>query len=118
MDTPKPVPILIVEDEWLIAADIKGLLGELGLTNTKVCTRLASALETIEREAVEFTPLDVALGKDKVFPVAEKLRDRGAKFAFVTAELRENLPQEWRDRPLLAKPVQRGELAAAMRPCT
>ena len=72
------VKVLLVEDEWLVAMLVEELLGEIGCEVGGVAASVAEAQSRIE-SGVEFDVaiLDVNLGGEKSFPVAEVLRGRG-----------------------------------------
>jgi DNA-binding LytR/AlgR family response regulator len=108
------VRILIVEDEPLTAMDLQGLLNELGYENISHAESISRALELIETINPDFAFLDVNIGRDTVFAVAATLVARKVPFVFVTGVSWENLPAEWRRYPVLAKPLMRAALDAAM----
>ncbi|MCJ8521867.1 hypothetical protein MUU54_24395, partial [Rhizobium tarimense] len=54
--------------------------------------------------------LDINLGGERSFPVAEILRNRGVPFMFSTGYGRNGLPAELSDAPVLSKPFSPKEL--------
>jgi CheY-like chemotaxis protein len=77
--------ILIVEDEYIIAADLAQLLEGLGVTVIGPVGSVADALALLAGEpAIDAAVLDVTLGTEKIFPVADALRARGVPFVFAT----------------------------------
>ena len=60
--------------------------------------------------------LDVNLGREKVFPVADMLIDRAIPFIFSTGYGRDGLPLEWAGWPVIQKPYLTRELAMALTP--
>ncbi len=50
--------------------------------------------------------LDLTLGPQESYPVAERLRELGVPFAFATGHGREFLKPAFRDAPQLAKPFE------------
>jgi len=106
--------ILIAEDETLIALELRDAVEELGCRVLGPAYTLdqARALMT-EDAAIDAAVLDVNLGGQEIFPVAEILRGRGVPIIFTTGYSR--LPEEkTRGAPVLRKPLARGELAAAL----
>ena len=88
--------VLIVEDEGLVALLIEDLLTDLGCEVVASCDSIRSAMEWLERgSAPDGALLDVNLGGELVYPVAEFLAARKIPFA---------------DVPVLAKPVNQAKL--------
>ena len=109
------VRVLLVEDEALIALDVKDMLARLGCVVIGPAPRVAEALELLEREGPELAILDVNLGRERVTPVAEALRERGIPFVLATAYGRCHLPEEsLREVPLLPKPIDPCLLQSAL----
>lgn len=50
--------------------------------------------------------IDVNLGGEFAFPLADKLAERGIPFAFSSGYRRRDLPQAYRNQPLLEKPFE------------
>ncbi|MCQ4190789.1 response regulator [Methylocystis suflitae] len=83
-DTLSGRRILIVEDEYIIAADLAQLLEGLG-AKVGPAGSVADALALIARQpAIDVALLDVTLGSEKIFPVADVLQARGVAFVFAT----------------------------------
>lgn len=107
--------IFVVEDETLVLFNLEDILADLG------CTIVAQAmsLPEAERMAGEIDPpdgaiLDVNLGGAPVFSAARILADRGIPILFATGYGREGLPDEWRDRPVIAKPYTQHDVSEAL----
>lgn len=77
--------ILIIEDEFIIAMDLKVMLERLGWRVLGPVPRVAQALRLLEDELPTVALLDVNLGDHLVTPVAEALRSRGVPFAVASA---------------------------------
>jgi CheY-like chemotaxis protein len=79
----KALRILLVEDDGLVAMMLEDMLGDLGCELVGSFVRVGAALAWIEAGGeVDAALLDVNLGDESVFPVAEALRARGVPFAF------------------------------------
>ncbi len=76
--------ILVVEDEALIAMLLEDLLGDLGCKVVGPAANVTQALELAARERPDAAVLDVNLGKETVFPVADALQRAGVPFVFIT----------------------------------
>ena len=101
---------MIVEDEWLIAVDLQDALEAAGFAIVGPASTVAQALDIVEREAIDAGLLDLHVGSEPAYPVADALRQRGIPFAFLTGHSRADLRPEYRDEILLAKPVAIGVL--------
>ena len=78
--------VLLVEDEGLVALMIEDLLADIGCEVVGSCDSIRSALEWLElaTDAPDGALLDVNLGGELVYPVAEALAARRIPFAFAT----------------------------------
>jgi CheY-like chemotaxis protein len=107
--------ILLVEDEAIIALMVEDLLRELGCGRVWHASRVGAALKIVEERRPGAAILDVNVGGEVVFPVAERLDAAGTPFVFTTGYERDIVPARWRDRPFVQKPIESGNLAAALR---
>ena len=106
--------ILVVEDEFLIALDITGVLEQAGLAVIGPAGTVGDALQAIEQEVVHGALLDAHLAGEPVGRIADALTARGIPFAFVSGYGREQLPQAYRGVPLVRKPFTGRDLLAAV----
>jgi two-component system, response regulator PdtaR len=72
--------VLVVEDEYLIAEELRAFLEELGWSVVGPTPSVAASLTAIDRQPPAVAVLDMQLGQEKVTPVALALRDRGIPF--------------------------------------
>jgi CheY-like chemotaxis protein len=96
--------ILVVEDEVFVAMLIEDILQGLGSTVIGPAARVDEALELIEGAHPEGALLDVNLGGELVYPVAEALARRRIPFVFVTGYGPEGVAAPFRGRPTVKKP--------------
>jgi CheY-like chemotaxis protein len=96
--------ILVVEDEPIVAWDLAGGLEAQGCKVVGPAYDLAQA-EKLSQEPLDGAVLDVNLGDQKVFPVADTLAERQIPFCFVTGYGLGGLRPCDLDRPVLQKPV-------------
>ena len=68
-----PKRVLLVEDEPVVAMDLEMILRGAGYVVVGPATRLAEAMCMAEEEALDGAVLDVNLGGERVFSVAEAL---------------------------------------------
>lgn len=96
--------ILIVEDEFFLALELEDYLRAAGADTVGPCSDLASAVAASRREPVDLAVLDVNLNGTMVYPLADELLARGLPFVFVTGYSAANLPERFRESPLVTKP--------------
>ncbi len=106
--------ILIVEDEALIAMDLGATLRKAGCRVVGPAAGVEQALRVIAVEEAEVALLDINLGGEEIFPVADELARRGVPFVFLTGYGRDALPERFRDRPTSPKPYSAKPLLAQL----
>ena len=108
--------VLIVEDEALVSMLLEDMLADHGCEVAASASRIAQALELVADLGlvVDAAILDVNLGGEPIFPVADALAARGVPFAFATGYGAGGLPDSWRDRPTLQKPFSHDEVGRAL----
>jgi DNA-binding response OmpR family regulator len=106
--------ILVVEDEYLVAALIQDFLEAAGCIVLGPIPRLAQAVDAARAEACDGAVLDINLGGSRVFSVAEVLSRRRIPFVFVTGYGADALPTEFHQRPTIRKPFKGDELLNAV----
>jgi CheY-like chemotaxis protein len=106
--------VLLVEDEALIALDVGAALREAGCRVVGPAPGIEQALHVIAAEELDVALLDVNLGGEDVFPVADELARRGIPFVFLTGYGRDALPERFRDRPTSPKPYSAKPLLAKL----
>jgi CheY-like chemotaxis protein len=79
-----PADVLVVEDNYFIALDLEALLLDLGVACVRKAKNVPEALDLIAVRSPEFGLIDVNLGEDKCFDIAERLRALGIPFVFTT----------------------------------
>lgn len=103
--------ILLVEDEVLIGEDMKAILEKEGADVVGPLAQLDRALETAGTDQFDMALLDVNLGGQRVFPLADLLEDRQIPFMFMTGYVADSsFPIRHRGATALQKPVSPGEL--------
>ena len=94
--------ILVVEDEDMMADDLRRDLERLGARVVGPVARVSDALTLLKSEGA----LDgVNLGGETVFPVADALRARGIPFVFSTGYDEWALPDAYTAVPRCEKPI-------------
>jgi CheY-like chemotaxis protein len=112
-----PLPrrrILVVEDEGLVALMLEDMLEDMGYEVAYSAASVTQALAWIEGGGVaDLALLDINLGGESVFPVADALKARGVPFAFSTGYGEAHDPR-FRETPLLGKPIIVARLRAML----
>jgi CheY-like chemotaxis protein len=103
--------VLVVEDEMMVSMLIEDMLGDLGCQVVGPASRLDEALALAEASELDCAVLDVNLGGQPIFPLADLLRKKGAPFAFATGYGDAGLRDVDRGSPVLQKPFREGDLA-------
>lgn len=97
--------ILLVEDESLVAMMIERLIANLGYSVAGPYATVAQACRAIENERFDSAILDINLGGELVFPVADLLSRQQIPFIFTTGYGPERIVPRFAHIPLLHKPV-------------
>jgi CheY-like chemotaxis protein len=106
--------VLVVEDEMMVSMLIEDMLTDLGCTVVGPASRLEEAIELAGRAELDCAVLDVNLGGQPIFPLADLLRAKGAPFAFATGYGDAGLRDVDRGSPVLQKPFREGDLARVL----
>jgi CheY-like chemotaxis protein len=106
--------VLVVEDEMMVSMLIEDMLGELGCLVVGPASRLDEAMALAKEADIDCAVLDVNLGGQPIFPLADLLRERGAPFAFATGYGDAGLRDVDRGSPVLQKPFREGDLARVL----
>ncbi len=110
--------VLVVEDEWLIADELENMLGALGYEILGPVPRGDAALALIAGGVPDAAILDISLDGHYSFPVAAELIRLKIPFLFLSGYTLSDIPAEFRNAPLLQKPVSLDILAAQMNALT
>src|SRR4030081_2019607 len=104
--------ILVVEDEYLVAADLTASLEALGAEVVGPAASVNQALSLLENHGgrLHGAVLDINLRDERVYPVADVLTARGVPFVFTTGYDAAVVPRAYSDAPRCEKPVDRARL--------
>lgn len=107
--------VLVVEDDYLIASDLQRQFEGLGARVLGPVPRVRDAMRLIESgQALDGATVDVTLGGQKSFPIADALLAYGIPFVFVTGDDGWLLPQAYRAVPRYGKPADVRTVAEAL----
>jgi CheY-like chemotaxis protein len=98
--------VLVVEDDAMICMMLQDMLAELGYMIAAEAARIDAALEALRTGEFDLAILDINIGGEAISPVAEALAARGTPFVLTTGHAERDLPELYRDRPMLAKPFR------------
>lgn len=105
--------ILLVEDDVLIGMMLVDMFDALGLPEPAQATTNDEALAIIAAESIGGALVDINLGDEKGWPIADALAARGIPFAF-TSGGGDIIPAEHAQRRLVAKPFRISDIEAVL----
>lgn len=106
--------VLIVEDHYLIADDLRTLVERLGGRVLGPVGQVAAAIRLLSQEKPDLALLDVNLDGEAVYTVAEALGTAGVPFVFATGYDSWIIDSRFSGTPLLEKPIGLPALVAAL----
>lgn len=104
-DVLKGKRVLVLEDEYFIAAELGLALREAGATVLGPCARPSEAEEWLARTRPDAAVLDIELRGEFSYGIAETLAGRNTPYLFVTGYDDWHLPDPYRRAPRLTKPA-------------
>jgi light-regulated signal transduction histidine kinase (bacteriophytochrome)/CheY-like chemotaxis protein len=108
--------ILIVEDSFLLLADLETVFDILGWTVVGTASRKAEALAMVASKSFDAALLDVNLDGEMSWDVAALLKEKGIPFVFSTGyDVSRILPQQFAGSAILGKPFNINELESSLR---
>jgi len=96
--------ILIVEDEYFIAADLKRAFQQDGAIVIGPVGDVGLGLALAEAGKLDAAVLDVNLEGSNSYPIADRLADQAIPYMFLTGYDGWSLPEPYCDAPRVAKP--------------
>jgi CheY-like chemotaxis protein len=110
-----PASVLLVEDNVIIALDTEETLKRLGVDVVITASSVSQALAAIEKHSPAFALLDVALGAETGFAVAERLAGLKIPFVFATGYGEQfAFPAMFANAPKIGKPYSVDTLRAML----
>jgi CheY-like chemotaxis protein len=108
--------MLLVEDEYMLADELKGALQQAGAIVFGPTPSVDGALDLIGLAGeLDCALLDINLRGEKVFPVADALHALGIPFMFTTGYARSVVPDRYAHVKRWEKPINMSEIAATLR---
>jgi len=116
--TPDDLPkdVLIVEDNMIISLDAEEMVRKLGVPSVRTAAGVTQAMAAIDAQPPDFALLDINLGTETSFAIAERLAEIGVSFAFTTGYGEDiAFPPKLLGVPRVRKPYTGDTLAAVLR---
>ena len=98
------VRILVIEDEYFIADDVKRVLESAGATVVGPAATMAKANEAIDRDMFDCAILDLNLHGEDAVPLGDRLIAAGHSFAIATGYGGPSIPDRLQGVPRIEKP--------------
>ena len=124
-DQPESVPVqdisfsgnaLLVEDNIIIALDADEMLSGLGFSYVEIASNTPQALELIDSSRFDVGLLDINLGNETSFAVADRLMELGVPFVFLSGygDSEERMPDRFRGIHVIQKPYDASTLRTGL----
>ena len=104
---------MIVEDEALVAMAIRDSLDELGFVTIGPYSRISEAMVALRNNHIDAAVLDVNLGGELIYPLADVLTADHVPFIFITGYGSEEIESRYSHVPVLQKPIEQDSLKSA-----
>jgi len=111
---PNDKRVLLVEDEPLVSMMLADMLSAFGHKVDGPYSRFSDAVTAAKSNNLHAGILDVNLGGEKTYAVADILTDRKIPFAFVTGYGPDSIVPAFAHAPVLQKPIEAAKLHALL----
>jgi DNA-binding response OmpR family regulator len=101
-----------VSGRWGVGAS--GVESTLRDKGVDVAGPFRSVADALGVNSLDAAVLDVNLGGEDVFPLADALAEAGIPFLFLTGHSAHTVPPRYRERPFLQKPYNPAKLLAML----
>ncbi|OCW58616.1 response regulator [Hoeflea olei] len=114
-DTPKPMSVLIVEDESLIAINLEMILEDLGYAVIGPVMTLRDLDKMLSGDfRADAAILDVNIAGERIFPYARRLDQLGIPLVFASGYGASGLSDDLAHHPVVAKPYTEQDIAGML----
>lgn len=114
MAQPVETTLMVVEDEYLVAAALEITLQAAGYNVQEPIPSVAEALAAVSEHPADLALLDVNVAGHRVYPVADALLSKHVPFIFLTGCIEGELPDRFAGTPMLVKPFSTEMLLGAI----
>jgi PAS domain S-box-containing protein len=108
--------IMVVEDEALVAMSLRDSLDELGFSVIGPFSRISEAMIALRNNHVDAAVLDVNLGGELIYPLADVLTADHVPFVFITGYGADEIERRYASIPILQKPIEADALKSMLVP--
>ena len=98
--------ILVVEDDFLLATDIVAQIEDNNGIAVGPAMTLEKGIDVLRTEKPDACILDIRLGPEMVYELADDLLADGIPFVFASGEIRASIPDRFAKVPLHTKPIE------------
>lgn len=98
--------VLVVEDEWFIADEMRDALERCGATVVGPAPDVEAARELVHAGGFDCAVLDINLHGEQVFELARELKAKDQPFVFATGYGANFVPEDLSTAPRFEKPLQ------------
>ncbi|HEY0197320.1 MAG TPA: response regulator [Rhodanobacter sp.] len=109
---PKPC-VLVAEDEPMVSMLLEELLESAGY-RVLLAEHLSDGLALVTNESIDVAILDVTLGREQSFPIADELGRRHIPFLFASGYGMDGIPARYHDAAMLQKPYDMKSILLAL----
>lgn len=107
--------ILLVEDDYMMAQDLANELQGAGVDVLGPVPDIRGALALLDAgPAPDGAILDINLGGEMVYSLADTLQERDIRFVFATGYEGWSIPERYRNLPRLEKPLGLRQIAEVL----
>jgi len=103
--------VLVVEDDYFLAQDIREEISRIGSTVIGPAASLETAVALAQDHPIDVAILDINLAGEMVFPLADELAGRGAALLFITGYDTALIPRRFAQYAAWEKPTTATSLA-------
>jgi DNA-binding response OmpR family regulator len=104
----------VVEDDSWIGLDVKSALEATGCQVLGPIATVKAAIQTVTTNRLDAAVLDINLGTELSFPIADALTSANVPFLFLTAYNPAIIPSAHLSRPVVTKPFIPNALVKAL----
>jgi two-component SAPR family response regulator len=106
--------ILVVEDEVILAMEIVAEIEDHNGVVLGPVSTLEAGINAFRDEDPDACIVNINLGPDKVYELADLLIDQDVPFVFASSESRATIPDRFNEVPLHTKPIDMVKAAVAL----
>lgn len=106
--------ILVVEDEYFIASDLRRALQKAGAVPVGPVGDLAAGLSLVDRQPIDAALLDINLEEATSYRIADRLDAQSTPYVFLTGYDGPALPRPYRHAPRVSKPYAVDQVLGAL----